>query len=60
MSEAWVELACPDCADEWQANPSDLPSPGEQLTCDGCGAVRPTAEFLRTQRALEILEQFHA
>lgn len=59
MPEAWVQLRCPACGESWEANPSDLPAPGEEFACDHCDARRPTAEFMRTQRDLEILEEFH-
>lgn len=59
MTEAWVQLTCPDCQKQWESNPSDLPAPGEAFECDHCGARRSVSEFMRTQRDFTILEQFH-
>lgn len=59
MSEAWIQLRCPECQKSWEANPSDLPAPGTKFDCKRCGGRRPTAEFMRTKRDLDILEQFH-
>lgn len=58
MSEAWIQLQCPNCEERWEANPSDLPEPSTSRTCEHCGASRPTAEFMKTKRDLEILEEF--
>lgn len=59
MKEAWIQLACPACGEHWQANPADLPAPDDPFTCNNCSEERPTAEFMRTTRSLEILESFH-
>jgi len=59
MSEAWIQLQCPECDETWEANPGDLPVPGERFVCNHCGVSRPVAEFMRTQRSFEILETFH-
>jgi uncharacterized protein YecT (DUF1311 family) len=59
MQEAWIQLRCPDCEDQWEANPSDLPAPQERLTCDGCGESRRISELTKTARDLEVLEEFH-
>lgn len=60
MVEAWIQLRCPSCDRRWESSPTDLPSPQAAFECDGCGASRPTAEFMRDQRDLEILKQFAA
>ncbi len=59
MSEAWIDLECPDCAEQWERNLTELPAPGNEFRCDHCDAERPIAEFVKTQRGLEIHEQFH-
>lgn len=59
MPEAWIELECPACGVDWEANPADLPAPGEDFECRSCGAERPTSEFAKTTRGLEILAEFH-
>lgn len=59
MPEAWIQLQCPECQEGWEANPSELPAPGNRYTCDHCGAQRSISEFMRTGRGLEILEEFH-
>lgn len=59
MREAFVRLLCPECNSGWEENPTDMPPPGELFECSNCGAARPTAEFMRTTRDLEILEEFH-
>lgn len=56
MREASVTLECPNCAETWDANAVDLPSPGEEFTCNHCGATRSISEFTKTQRGYEILE----
>lgn len=59
MQEAWIQLQCPDCAEQWEANPSDVPEPGDALTCEHCDATRRVSEFAKTTRDFEILESFH-
>ena len=60
MHEAWIQLRCPECEVSWEANPADVPSPGREFQCRHCSTRRPVSEFMRTQRDLEILEEFHA
>ncbi|PSP53612.1 hypothetical protein BRC74_03540 [Halobacteriales archaeon QH_7_68_42] len=60
MQEAWIQLQCPGCEEQREANPADLPGPQATRTCDSCGETRPTSEFTRTVRDFEILESFHA
>lgn len=59
MSEAFVQLLCPVCGKDWQANLNELPEPGEEVTCDDCDAARPISEFTRTQRDFEVLANFY-
>jgi DNA-directed RNA polymerase subunit RPC12/RpoP len=59
MSEAWIQLHCPVCAEQWDANPVTLPSPDEEFQCQHCGARRSLSEFMRAERDLEVLEEFH-
>jgi hypothetical protein len=59
MQEAWIQLQCPACEEQWEANPADLPGPDEAYTCDHCSAERRIAEFAKTARDFEILEEFH-
>lgn len=59
MVEAWIQLQCPDCGENWERNPTDLPAPDEEFACTHCGERRPTAEFMRNTRDLEILSTFH-
>lgn len=60
MPEAFIRLVCPSCGESWEDNPVDLPAPPDRFECGSCGERRPTAEFMRTARDLEILEEFHA
>lgn len=59
MQEAWIQLHCPDCQENWEANPADLPEPDSEFSCQHCDSARPTAEFVKTTRGLEILRDFH-
>jgi hypothetical protein len=59
MPEAWIQLSCPACESHWEANPVDLPPSDQDFECQHCQTTRPVAEFMRTQRDLEILKQFH-
>jgi hypothetical protein len=59
MQEARIRLRCPDCEEQWEANPSDLPVSSDRLTCDGCGESRRVSEFAKTARSLEVLEAVH-
>jgi len=59
MQEAWLQLHCPDCDKNWEAAPTDLPSPDTSFTCEDCHTERPLSEFMKTTRDLELLQQFH-
>jgi hypothetical protein len=59
MQEAWIQLSCPTCDEQWQENPTELPKPGESFTCDHCEATRTVSEFTKTARDFEMLESFH-
>lgn len=59
MREAWIRLQCPACSEHWESNPTDLPAPDREFACTNCDERRPTSEFMRTKRDLEILEAFH-
>jgi hypothetical protein len=59
MPEAWIQLHCPACSENWERSPSDLPTPGTEFECPHCGAHRQVAEFMKTQRDLEIHREFH-
>jgi uncharacterized Zn ribbon protein len=56
MNEAFVQLLCPECEKNWEATPTDLPAPDAEFTCPDCEAERRTAEFMRTDRDLEVLK----
>lgn len=58
MNNAWITLSCPDCDEQWEADPAKLPAPDATTTCQHCGSSRPTAEFTQTKRDLEILQSF--
>ena len=58
MQEAWIQLDCPVCDKQWEANPANLPAPERTLTCQSCGSNRRTSEFLKTARDFEILTEF--
>jgi tRNA(Ile2) C34 agmatinyltransferase TiaS len=58
MPEAWIQLQCAACGERWESSPSDLPAPGQPFTCKHCEETRPTSEFMKTKRDLEILEEF--
>lgn len=59
MDEAYVQLLCPECTKDWQTSPSSLPDPKEMLHCPNCHATRLTAEFMRTERDLQTLENLN-
>lgn len=59
MTETWIQLHCPSCGETWEEGPNDLPAPGGDFTCNHCGAERATAEFMRTERNLEMWQSFH-
>lgn len=59
MVEAFIRLLCPECSKDWEENPSDLPDHRENFTCPNCHTTRRLAEFMRTERDLETLKQFH-
>ena len=58
MVEAWIRLRCPSCERSWQAAPTALPAPDAGFECDDCGEARTTAQFMRAQRDLEIVQEF--
>lgn len=60
MPEAWIQLHCPACEKHWEANPVDLPSPTDEFHCPHCGARQPVREFMRAERDLDVLEEFHS
>jgi len=60
MNPAWIDLTCPDCDEDWEAELADLPPADEDFTCPHCASSRPTGEFTRTTRDFEILQEFHA
>lgn len=49
-----MQLRCPVCGKDWQANPGDLPGPDEGFSCPDCEDTRTMTEFMRTARDLEI------
>ncbi|ESP87212.1 DUF7836 family putative zinc-binding protein [Candidatus Halobonum tyrrellensis] len=59
MVEAFVRLLCPECSKDWQENPTDLRGPRQNFSCPSCHATRRLAEFMRTERDLDTLKQFH-
>ena len=58
MPEAWIQLECPSCGEDWERDPADLPDSDAEFECPSCGEQRRMAEFTKTQRDLEMLEQF--
>lgn len=56
-NEAYVQLVCPECGKFWEESPTDLPPAQEEFTCPDCATTRRVAEFMRTDRDLEILER---
>jgi tRNA(Ile2) C34 agmatinyltransferase TiaS len=58
MVEAFVRLLCPECGKEWESNPTGLPETRENFSCPSCHATRRLTEFMRTERDLEIVQQF--
>ena len=58
MVEAFVRLLCPECTKEWESSPSDLPDSDQNLSCPDCHATRRLAQFMRTDRDLEVVQQF--
>lgn len=58
MPEAYVTLNCPSCEKVWEEKPHELPGRREEFTCPDCAALHPLAEFARSQRDLEIIEEF--
>lgn len=59
MQEAWIELECPSCGEQWEETLDELPSPDGEHACRNCGEVRPMVELAQTERDLDILESFH-
>lgn len=59
MREGWIPLECADCGEQWENNPADLPSPGNEFECDHCDARRPVSEFVATTEGLNVLKDFH-
>ena len=57
MVEAFVQLLCPACRKAWERAPRELPAPSEPFDCPACGESRRTAEFMRTDRDLEVLKR---
>ncbi|WP_435358903.1 hypothetical protein [Haloarchaeobius sp. DFWS5] len=57
--EAFVALVCPDCDHGWEAKPHKLPDPKSEYECTACSNRRRLSEYLKTQRDLEVVEQFH-
>lgn len=55
MSEALVQLVCPECLKDWEADPTDLSSPDASVRCPDCGEGRRLSEFMWTDRDLEVL-----
>ena len=60
MNEAFVQLSCPECTKDWEAKPMELPARDEPFACPDCEEQRPTAEFMRTDRDLEVLKEFES
>lgn len=58
MQEAWLQMQCPECEENWEEKVTALSAPDTAFTCDACGTSRPLSEFMKTSRDLEILEQF--
>lgn len=58
MVDAFVRLVCPECGKEWQENPAALRDLRSEFTCSACDETRRLAEFMRTERDLETVEQF--
>ncbi len=58
MRETHVRLLCPECTKDWERHPDDLPDPDDVFDCPDCNASHRLAEFARTDRDLETLEQF--
>ena len=56
MREAYVRLVCPECQKDWESTPGNLPTPDEQFSCPDCTERRRLAEFMRTERDLETLQ----
>jgi len=60
MQEAWIQLQCPDCGEQWEANPADLSEPAAEFACKECSGTARLSEFTKTARDFEILDEFHA
>ncbi len=60
MSESWVNVYCTDCGDERSTEVSSLPEPSEEHECESCGRTAKVAEFLQTERDLEVYENLRA
>ncbi|MBV0922977.1 hypothetical protein KTS45_02090 [Halomicroarcula limicola] len=60
MQEAWLQLQCPACEEDWEEKVADLSGPESSFECDSCGETRPLSEFMQTSRDLEVLREFHA
>lgn len=60
MEEAFVQLLCPECNKAWESTPRDLPEPSATFHCPNCHASRRMAEFMRTDRDLDILKNLQS
>jgi predicted RNA-binding Zn-ribbon protein involved in translation (DUF1610 family) len=60
MNESFVQLLCPECSKNWTTNPTKLGPLDSPFDCPDCDERRPTREFLRTHRDLEMVKQFEA
>ncbi|AXG07922.1 hypothetical protein DU500_16630 [Haloplanus rubicundus] len=58
MVEAFVRLLCPECGKDWEDGPTELPGHRKNFSCPTCHATRRLAEFMRTERDLELVKQF--
>lgn len=58
MVEAFVRLQCPECGKHWQDDPTELRDHRANFSCPSCHATRRLAEFMRTERDLELVKQF--
>jgi hypothetical protein len=57
--ELWLAKIPSDSMKSWEETPTELPAPDVTFSCPDCSESRRLAEFMRTDRDLETLKEFH-
>lgn len=59
MQESWINLVCNACEAGWETKISEVPEDNGRMRCNSCGNEARVKEFLRSDRDLEIYEEFN-